>query len=69
MDKVQHDEETIFKRASFAKLNKSEAGFRLDNFEFLHPTSSDWPNLLANEILENLKASTSICFNSIWDPC
>ena len=38
MDKVQHDEETIFKRASFAKLNKSEAGFRLDNFEFLR-----WP--------------------------
>ena len=36
---------------------------------FISSTSSDWPNLLANEIVENLKASTSICFNSIWDPC
>ena len=36
MDEVQHDEETIFNRASFAKLKQSEAGFRLENFEFLH---------------------------------
>ena len=35
MDEIQHDEETLFNRASFAKLKKSEAGFRLDNLEFL----------------------------------
>ena len=36
MEEIQHDEETIFNRASFAKLKQSEAGFRLENFEFLH---------------------------------
>ena len=33
MDEIQHDEETLFNRASCAKLKKSEAGFRLGNFK------------------------------------
>ena len=34
MEEVQHDEETLFNRASFAKLKKSEASFRFENFFF-----------------------------------
>ena len=73
MDEVQHDEETLFNRASFAKLKKSEASFRLENF-FIGPRQP-YARLLIGLIhkpmkfFANLKASTSFCFNSIRNPC